>query len=639
MPLSRGRKGKKKKKPQQKRKSNSNYEEFSAIGTKVYRQGKNVFIRTNRTPEQQQQLVDEIKKHRPQILQSVNDSIAQIVEIFSEYDNFQLLGGLGYNLFEKHDSPEDDGASELMIEYGLSFATAITGNGTKSVTSEILNELIDLLFATRQLYNQYVMTEFVDAKYSELESHLRFKTILESLYMRGDGYMQHIYQTFEELFSGHDAMFQKHYGFTASDLLEAIIQFEDSFYCRTVLPNGLPHWKSFERFEQWQKTKGIHSFRADDRQPLLDFLKDNPDMVDDAGESGGRRIDDISEFMELYKVRARKPVHQKVIEALAIEFGDNSEFLNPKFPGLPLNDSLSNLKPVMLFNGAYYLFAFNLLTRNLFSIAEKLILDADKVYYEQNFLGNKFSKSRDNYLENKTANLFSAFIPNSKSYLNLKYKPDQLDAAGNKIETELDLLLISDNANYIIEMKAGGLSAPSKRGALKSLTGQLADTVGYGAYQSHRAYKYIYDTASPDFYDGKGNSVTIDKSKKLFRITITLEHLSGYIANMHELKMLGVVEKDVEFAWTCSLFDLIIFSEIIENENDFIEYLEKRLPLYNNPHINVDDEIDFLGYFLDNDELVDKKALKKVSTYKLNKTSQDIDNYFQKGGPKPTRKK
>ncbi len=40
MPLSRGRKGKKKKKPQQKRKSNSNYEEFSANGTKVYRQGK-----------------------------------------------------------------------------------------------------------------------------------------------------------------------------------------------------------------------------------------------------------------------------------------------------------------------------------------------------------------------------------------------------------------------------------------------------------------------------------------------------------------------------------------------------------------------------------------------------------------------
>lgn len=108
---------------------------------------------------------------------------------------------------------------------------------------------------------------------------------------------------------------------------------------------------------------------------------------------------------------------------------------------------------------------------------------------------------------------------------------------------------------------------------------------------------------------------------------------------MHELKILGIVKNEVEFAWTCSLFDLMIFSEIIENENDFIEYLEKRLPLYNNPNINVDDEIDFLGYFLENGELVDKKTLKKVTTYKLNKTSQDIDNYFQKGGIKPKRKR
>jgi hypothetical protein len=268
-----------------------------------------------------------------------------------------------------------------------------------------------------------------------------------------------------------------------------------------------------------------------------------------------------------------------------------------------------------------------------------LILDADKDYYRQKFLGNNFSKSRDNYLENKTADLFKKFIPKSDSFLNLKYKPGQLDVSGNKVETELDLLLISDKVNYIIEMKAGGLSAPSKRGALKSLTGQLSETVGYGAYQSHRAYQYICDDVNPEFYDNKGKIVNLDKSKKLFRVTVTLEHLSGYIANMHELKMLGIVANDVEFAWTCSLFDLMIFSEIIENEDDFIEYLDKRLPLYNNPNVNVDDEIDFLGYFLDNGELVDKKVLKKTTSYKLNKTSQDIDVYFQKRGPKPKRKK
>lgn len=639
MPLSRGRKTKNKKKTPKKKRTNSNYEEFNANGVKVYRQGKNVFVQTNRTQEQQDELIESIKKNRPLLLDTLKVSIDRITEIFSNYNNFQLLGGLCYNLFVNHDNSEDDGASQLALEYGLSFSTALKNNPKVSPTSDILNELIELLLSTRQTYNHYVMTEFVDSKNSEIENHLRYKTILESLFMRGNGYMQHIYAIFEELFSGHDDFLQKHYGFNTVDILETILQLEDSYYCRVILENGIPHWKAYDRFKEWQKFQGINSFLMGDDKPMINFLADNPDFVSTKSKPSGYGIHDIAQFEELYKIRYRKPIHKKVVESLSIEFGDNIDFLNPKFAGLPLNESKSNLKPVIFYDGNYYLFGFNVLTNNLFSITEKLIFDADKVYYEQKFLGNKYSKSRDNYLENKTSELFSKFIPNSLSYLNLKYKPGQVDAVGNKIETELDLLLISDKANYIIEMKAGGLSAPSKRGALKSLSGQLSETVGYGAYQSHRAYRYIFDDSNPEFYDDKKNIVVIDKSKKTFRITITLEHLSGYIANIHELKMIGIIEKDIEFAWTCSLFDLMIFSEIIENEDDFIEYLEKRIPLYNNPSLDVDDEIDFLGYFLDTGELVDKKALKKVSSFKLNKASQEIDLYFEKGGVKPKRKK
>lgn len=102
---------------------------------------------------------------------------------------------------------------------------------------------------------------------------------------------------------------------------------------------------------------------------------------------------------------------------------------------------------------------------------------------------------------------------------------------------------------------------------------------------------------------------------------------------------MGIVEPDVEFAWNCSLFDLMIFSDILENEDDFIEYLEQRIPLFTSEKIRVNDEIDLLGYFLENGKLVDEKLLKKVDEYSLNKTSQEIDAYFQKGGKKPKKKR
>jgi hypothetical protein len=80
------------------------------------------------------------------ILKSIKDVITNVTDIFSTYDNFQLLGGLGYNLYVNHANPEDDGAAELMLEYGLSFATALKENPKKEATSEIINELIDSLY-------------------------------------------------------------------------------------------------------------------------------------------------------------------------------------------------------------------------------------------------------------------------------------------------------------------------------------------------------------------------------------------------------------------------------------------------------------------------------------------------------------
>lgn len=71
MPLSCGRKNKKKKKPQKSKKSNSNYEEFNGNEIKMYRQGKKVFFKTNRTDEEQKELIENIKKNLPQPILSI----------------------------------------------------------------------------------------------------------------------------------------------------------------------------------------------------------------------------------------------------------------------------------------------------------------------------------------------------------------------------------------------------------------------------------------------------------------------------------------------------------------------------------------------------------------------------------------
>ncbi|MFI8605969.1 hypothetical protein ACIGCP_16000 [Cellulophaga baltica] len=638
MPKSRGRKKKKKKTKKVYGKASGARREL-VNGIELKLDGKNITVKNKRTKKQHEEYIQQVIANRPKNLEFIEKSIERVIEIFKTFDNFQLLGFLSYNHFLDHNNPEDDGMAEVTLEYATSFATAISNNPTKQPTTDIFEELKDLLTNIRMAYNAYISTEKLIANYTEQEGHLRFLTVLEALHMRGDGYMNHIYNVFKEMFSGHDQFLIDNYGFDSNDILETFMQLEDSWYCRLRLPNGAPHPSYMKRFKEWYEGKGIKLFRADDPQPIIDFLADNPDIVSRDGKPDGYLINDFKQSQVLHKIRFRKAQHKKVVEAINQEFGENGNFLNPKFQGIPLNETLITQKPIIKYKDEFYLFAFNILTRNLFNIAESLVKNADKKYYKEKYLGNKYSLSRDNYLENKTAELLDNFIKKSNSYLNLKYKPGILDENGNLVETELDLLIVSEKANYIVEIKAGGLSAPSKRGALKSLTGQLSETVGYGAYQSHRAYKYIIENDNNSFYDKQGKIINVDNTKKTFRVTITLEHLSGYISNLHELKELGIVELDVEFAWNCSLFDLMIFSDILENEDDFIEYLEQRIPLFTSEKIRINDEIDLLGHFLENGKLVDEKLLKKVDDYSLNKTSQEIDAYFQNGGKKPKKKR
>lgn len=638
MPKSRNRKKKSKKKKSDRI--------FKSKDATITLKGKNLFLKVNRSEEDQKKLNEILKKARPEILLEINNKIERVVDIFSEYNNFILLGALCYNWYSNRNNPTDDGRSELALEYATSFSTSIKDNPINIPNDKVCLELRDLLYDIRFLYQNYVMTEHVDSSYSEIEGKIRFKTIIDSLYMRGNAYQTHLIEIYKELFAGHDDLLRSHYGFDSKDILDTILQLEDSWYCRTILPKGtpledgttlqmdFPHPRSYKRFKEWQNSKNISYFSIDDKQSFIDFFNDNPDLISPE-EGSGFLINDPNNFENLYKIRFRKDIHKKVIENICLEFGDNSDFLNPKFKGLPLNDSLIYETPIIKHNQNFYLFAFSLLGRNLFKITEALILKADEEYYNTKFLGNKYSQSRDNYLENKTYELFSKFLNNSKSYQNLKY--NYKDEAGNTKEPELDLLVETEKANYIIEIKAGGLSAPSKRGALKNLTNQLKDTVGYGAYQSYRALDHINRNEIPIFYDGD-KEITVDKTKKSFRITITLEHLSTYLSNMEDIRALKALDRNVEMAWTCSVFDFMIFSEIIENEDDFIDYLEKRIPLYKDERVEVEDEIDFLGYYLEHGELVDKKIIKDSSSFKLLKTSKAIDDYFEIGGIKPRKK-
>ena len=269
---------------------------------------------------------------------------------------------------------------------------------------------------------------------------------------------------------------------------------------------------------------------------------------------------------------------------------------------------------------------------------------ADAIYYEQKFRGNTSANSRDNYIEIKAKQLFEKLLPTVQFYHSLDYN---IVENGIAKKPELDILGVSNDTLYIIEVKAGELNKIHRRGAILGLKDRLKDTVNEGSYQCYRAEKFINDNVTPEFTYVDRNqrrTLPIDKSKnyQIIKISVTYEHLSTVSVNLKYLIESGVLSAVYKWTWIVSLYDLMIFADLIESEADFKEYLQNRLGLYERNDIEFHDEIDILGYFFEN--LFPLKAEKENEKIFMLSYKEDIESYYTKkdigmpGVIKPKRK-
>ncbi len=606
-------------------------------GIKFELKDANINIRNIRSKEEHDAFLKNVKENRPILLNQIKEQIDRVVLEINRFDKLYVLGGLSYISAMNQD---DDGISEVSIEYGQSIAMATPNKSTEIPKMSDIENIYNHLVTIRHLYNWYILSESVEGKHSEHEYRLRREIMTESLYVRGDGYLQHIHEIFLELFEPHNEVIYKKYGFKANDILQTFIQLEDSFCTRIVYPDGKPHDISYIRFKEWMQANKELIDNSTNKNFIELYAENNPDIAFENGQLIHFSYDDITSYELLFKVRPFNKTQLKVIEELALNFGDNNIFLKPdKFKAFILNESLVYTKPIVKFKNEYYYFAFNIPSRNLIRIGETLLKKADKDYFQNHYLGNKYSKTRDNYIEKKSIELLSAFLPSVQFYRNNEYTIDlkkspiycneQLNKDLKELTTELDILGISGKAIYLVEIKAGELNNSARRGSVLSLSESLSELLGYAACQSFRAHMHIKNSEPPAFKNKEKGELRIDKEgKKVFKICITLELLAGFITNLYHLKKLDIIEEDIEYPWAVSIFDLFIFSEIIDSEEDFMEYLNRRSKLNELPQIYIGDEIDTLGHFLKRGLEFSNNEIDGKDFIMLTGFKSEIDDYY-----------
>ncbi|MBX3163798.1 MAG: hypothetical protein KF900_04910 [Bacteroidetes bacterium] len=584
----------------------------------------------NDIKEQYKYAIEKAREDRDRYLNWIKNEIETAITLINKFDKIYVLGGLGsklikstptfYNQFlatydgtdkaeiQDEELIQNDDEIEVLLEYAMNIATA-TPNTNKNIipTQKDIEEIRQQLSKIKTNINFWELSAENPVGGNEFDHWLRTNIMQDTINVRGDGYHTHIQEIYQEVFTPFDGFLQQYYGFNSNDIFSTILKLDSLVYSKIGNPFGAT--QSHKRLTDWMDEVGQETITRvmveTGKHFIAQFTEANPDLYDSEAPENVmmHSLDRVESYNKIFWVIPKTDKEKLIFEKLSIEFGTNGVFYQPpKFKAFPLNDTLINLKPLIKEDDKYFHFSLNLAFRNIFKITEELIKSADTVYYENSFKGNSNANSRDNYIEQKTKQQFEKLLPTATFYHSLGYSVVE---NGQNKKTELDILGVSSDTIYIIEVKAGELNTKHRRGAIKGLKDRLEETINEGSYQCHRALKYIQENDNPSFdyvETGAKKTLTIDKAQvqSYFKISVTFEHFSSISANLKYLINSGVLSPDFKWTWIVSLYDLMIFADLIQSETEFKEYLTNRIALYDRNDIQFSDEIDILGFYFQN---------------------------------------
>lgn len=591
--------------------------------------GDMVEISWNRTDEEHEQFLAEAIKKREVLYKELKMKIDETISVFSKFDKLALLANISHIMIGnlEQDSPltyleKDSSHLEVICEYAQSLA--LSSDNIESLIPRA-EDSAQLMGKIREIISDFVMyftLEGANKKLSQNESKIRYDVITNTLIIRGEGYQIHINEVFLELFGLHDEFIKNHYNFNSQDILDTFATVENQVYINNekvkYLHKELVKWMNSVSIESLIQKYGFETFKEIGLHGIYHL------------ETG------MSEYLphplECFKIDINNTLHLNVAKTLSLKFGDNAVFLNPpQFKAEPLVDSRIFSQPFILNNEEIYYFMLNLGFRNFFNIGEYLLKSANNNYYQQKYLSKK-NNGRDKYVEDKTLQAFSSIFPEVTFYSNVTYtfNENNLNLSCTKSEDgnyELDILGVTDKFTLLIEVKAGSISQKAKRGAINGLKENLGDILGYASCQSFRAEQYILSNPNPSFIYNHHN-IDVNPANKIYKINISFAHLWGLSTQLQVLKNLGVIENKVDFSWCISLFDLLIFRDLMK-DIDLLKYLDWRLPLYNEENLNYFDEISLLGYYFSRKSRELPKILKRGKVLNISTDfSTQINNYF-----------
>lgn len=626
-----------KKKERKKSKKNMKPDQVEYIGPiRMARFGKYIVMQNILDEKGHSEFIKHATQNYSDICSKIDQHVLRIRGLVQQFDPLTLLQCGYFNFFRSTlgklsevQHKGDDIIAMRMIDYiqGVIVATALPDKIAKPFDQEEYDELVS---EVKALYYELNMSfhlsrtaklKMSGEKYDAEYDSLYVKALILWANVRGHRYMLHDLPHLSDLLSPHDNIFRELFDLSIDDFIQGLRKLEISL--TEGLLNVTSEMKEFQR-----KTLDALDEKLSDNSSKADLPRLMQEVVREKGwEDWQESIFGRFLHFDLFDVEKVTGLPTNLLKELSWEPGQDKDlFAQGEFSGWPLRLLPIQVRPFLSVNGRYYCFELLNLMDNLYRVIQRMILRLRPEYKETWNVRQKIIS------EDLPFKLFKKLLPNSQIYRSIYHKWPT-GKSGKLNWCESDGLIIFDDHLVIVEIKAGAFTYSPPATDFSAYMESIKSLILKPAVQSKRFLEYLQSKDEIEIFNDNHSSIAKLRHDRFRHITVccvTLDSFTTLAAQSENFIYLGVGLKDFP-AWSISVDDLRVYSDIFDSPLIFTHFLEERQRAFKSPLITLDDELDHLCLYLNHNRYVTyAEDFKKLSQVKWYGYRESLDKYFYK---------
>jgi len=444
--------------------------------------------------------------------------------------------------------------------------------------------------------------------------------------IRNPGHPLHHYQFCVEMFAPIDELIKQVFGFSIYESVKLRETFDDFL-----------NEKYNIEVEKFDKRIDIHIQEINEYKKTGEIREDSLFDVDTMIEFYRRSTSENKQVIENYLLTELHfnfgDVMSFTAEELA-EYSDvdveaTSKFLNTfsnDFPSLDKDAevfppvSILKSKPILRHDGRYLVPSFPLLSFCVIGFIESNLP-------RNKSLSKRYSNIKHDFILNKGLEYFKQILPSAEIL------PPNLYYGLGKDEAETDGMIIWDRVLIIIEAKGISISDKAKRGYELKMKDHIRNIIEKSYEQAKRTYNFILENENAEFRTKKRKKFTVKSSDfdDVIFVSLNLEPLGSWSMQVKATNEIGYFQPN-HFPLIISLYDLVIFADIIDNPILFFQYIKKRKEFLSEGKFNVWEELDLFGHYIEGglrvNHLKEMTERENVTVLHMDITTDKFNDYY-----------